>query len=330
MPGLRILMVALPYHHYTSSIAAEMRHMGHDVVLHDIQPRDTVTKALRKLSPRQWQVRINQHHQRILMSERGKRFDQVIFIQVHQMEPSTFSRFRESFPDSRFVLYNWDSISNHDYRPYIGGFNQVLTFDPDDARDLGVGYLPLFCLRDFQGLARRCQDRGQVYFVGNLGKLPRYEAFRAFKRYCAGEGVPLRSHLAVTPPVWLQLVRAGGNPKDVALGSIDRSSFIDMMETSVATFDFANHAQSGYTMRVIENLCAGKKIITANPRVKQESFYSPDRFFVFESLDFEGVADFVRTPLCYPEADFPDYHIQSFVGHLLEGQGHALPKRLAA
>ena len=78
-------------------------------------------------------------------------------------------------------------------------------------------------------------------------------------------------------------------------------------------------------MRVIENLCAGMKIITNNPRVRDEHFYSPDRFHVYEGLDFTGVREFLDSPLADPEADFPEYHVQTFVQHLLRGTGHALP-----
>lgn len=98
-----------------------------------------------------------------------------------------------------------------------------------------------------------------------------------------------------------------------------------MVESSVAVFDFANHAQSGYTMRIFENLCAGKKIVTSNTRIRHESFYSPDRIHVFEDLDFAGVKQFLEVPLAEPEADFPDFHVQSFAHRLIEARGHPLP-----
>ncbi|WP_404712369.1 hypothetical protein [Sphingomonas sp. MMS24-J13] len=321
----RILIVALPYHNYTSSIAAELRRAGHVVSLYEIQPRDRVTKALRRISHYAWQRRLTWHHKHILEAERGNRYDLVLFIQAHQMELSMLARFREAFAGARFALYNWDALKSLDYQAHIEHFDQVQTFDPDDARAMGLGYLPLFCLRDFQGLPRREQGRGQVYFVGNLAKLPRYNAFHAFKRYCDERSVPVRSHLAVTPPIFLQLLRRGEIPRDVAFGPIAHRDFIDMIETSVATFDFANHAQAGYTMRLIENLCAGKKIITSNPRVRKERFYSPDRFHVFDGLDFTGIDAFLQVPLAEPEADFPEYHIQTFVRHIVDGTSHPLP-----
>jgi hypothetical protein len=327
---MNILMIALPYHSYTMQIAEELRNAGHAVNLHDIQPRDILTKSLRNISPRLWQARMDQHHRAILEEERGRDYDLVLFIQVHQMRRDMLEAFRAEFGAAKFHLYNWDSIDNHDYRPYVDLFDSVLTFDPDDALREDIEYLPLFCLREFQGLRKVDQHEKAVYFVGNLVKISRYAAFRSFMDYCERNEVRLRSHLKSTPPVLIKLLRSGHWPRGVAYDSIDRGDFISMMERSLATFDFANHQQSGYTMRVIENLCAGKKIITNNARVLGEKFYSPDRFHVFQDLDFEGVKAFLDVPLSDPELDFPEYHIQAFARHLVEGKGHDLPRRVGA
>ena len=109
--------------------------------------------------------------------------------------------------------------------------------------------------------------------------------------------------------------------------SIDHARFIDMIETATTVFDFANHKQSGYTMRTMENLCAGKKIITGNPGIQAEPFYSPDRILVFDGLDFSSVKAFLDTPLQAPDADFPEFHLRSFVAQLVDAQ---VPARASA
>lgn len=322
---MNVLIVALPYHHYTDAIAQEFERAGHRVALHSVQPRDFATKALRNLSPARWQKRLTAHHERVLRAEAGKHYDLVLFIQVHQVERPMFERFRREFSGARFVLYNWDSIDNHDYRPYIPDFDAVFTFDPADAARENLHYLPLFCVRDFQALRKDREQARKIYLVGNLVNLARYDAIRTFADFCAGRGMEFDTHLAATPPILLSLLRSGRSIRGVKRGAIGHQAFIDMLETSAATFDFANHRQTGYTMRVIENLCAGKKIITNNPRVAGEPFFSPDRFFVYRGDDFAGVEEFLDTPLERPEENFPAYHIQAFVDHLIRGEGHELP-----
>lgn len=313
----KILLIGLPYHHYTAEIIAAMRAQGHEVVFHDIQPRDLLMKTLRVTARSTYQRRLDAHHLRILAVERGKRYDMVMFIQVHQMAQGTLAALKRDQPDAEFVLYNWDSISNHDYRPHLHAFDRAYTFDPQDARAQGIGYLPLFCIPAFQRLQKREQQRKVIYFVGNIVSVQRYRAIQAFKRFCQREGITFNSYLACTPYVMTWLLRGGHWPSDVSMQSIDHRRFIDMIETATAVFDFANHQQSGYTMRTMENLCAGKKIITGNPGIKNEPFYSDDRILVFDGLDFSGVKAFLDQPLNAPDADFPEFHLSSFVARLV-------------
>lgn len=321
---MKILLIALHYHDYTRSIAEELRAAGHEVRVHDIMPRDLLMKVLRLAAPRIWQWRLDRHHARILRAERGAGHDMVLFIQAHQVSKPNMAAFKAAFPTARFVLYNWDSIANHDYRPHLDAFDDVFTFDPDDARAYGLHYLPLFCVRAFQNLARRAQEPA-IYFVGNIVNPARYDMIAAFRDFCEAENLVFKAHMACTPPVRMKLLKGGREPRGLSPGALDPAAFVDMVETSVATFDFANHHQSGYTMRVFENLCAGKKIITDNARILNEPFYSPDRIHVFKDADFSGVKAFVHQPLADPNATFPEYRIQAFVNHLVEGRGHPLP-----
>ncbi len=316
----KILLIGLPYHGYTTAIVTEMRAQGNDVVFHDIQPRDLLMKTLRVAAPRWYRHRMDAHHQRIVAAERGKRYDVVLFIQVHQMALNTLSSLKRDHVGAEFVLYNWDSIHNHDYRPYLHAFDRAYTFDPQDARAQGIGYLPLFCIPSFQNLSKREQQRKAVYFVGNIVSVQRYQAIRAFKQYCLDEGILFQSHMACTPVVISLLLRAGHWPTGVTMRSIPHNRFIDMIETSVAVFDFANHQQSGYTMRTMENLCAGKKIITGNHHIVNEPFYSPDRILVFDGFDFSGVRAFLDTPLRDSDARYGLYHVASFARQLLKSR----------
>lgn len=318
----KILLIGLKYHNYTEEIISELRRQGHDVTYHDIQPRDLLMKALRVSAPLAYTSRINKHHDRILAAESGKHYDLVLFIQVHQMALNTLGAFRNEFKDAEFVLYNWDAITNHDYRPYMHLFDRIYTFDPQDALALGLRYLPLFCIRAFQDLQKRDSGQNSIYFVGNIVSVQRYEAIQAFKLYCQGQNIEFKSFLSCSPVVLWRLISSGHMPFDVSIRSINFSCFIDMIETSTAVFDFANHKQSGYTMRTMENLCAGKKIITGNAEIVNASFYSDERIHVFKGLDFSGVKEFIARPLISPDELFSEFHLSTFVSRLVESSHH--------
>ena len=324
-PGMkRILLIGLNYHRYTQEIVREMRAQGHQVSFHDIQPGQPVLKLLRKFAPRRYPARLGRYHQGILQAQRSHQFDIVLFIQVHQMALPTLQAMRQAFSSAQFVLYNWDAVSNHDYRAHLPLFDRAYTFDPDDAQRLGLQYLPLFCISAFQGLRRREASPYSVYHVGNLVNPRRHEAIHAFKQHCHREGIAFRYFLAGSTHALTLLLRRGRLPLDVSLRAMADARFIDLIETSAAVFDFANHDQAGYTMRVIENLCAGKKIITNNARIVHEPFYSSDRIHVFTGLDFAGVKAFLATPLRAPTQTFAEFHLSRFVQRLVDDRMPAL------
>lgn len=321
---MNILLIGLHYHHYTTAIADELRALGHAVRLHDLQPRDLAMKTLRVVSPSLWQARLDSHHRRILEAERDTPTDLVLFIQAHQMQRATLRGFRDSFPGARFALYNWDSIANHDYLDRAEFFDTIQTFDAGDAAKHGFIYLPLFASREFQNVPDRVDNARSLYFVGNIVNPNRYRALDRFRAFCAREGIDFRLYMACTPLVRSRLWRQRIRPRGLSHGAIAPDRFRALLETSNAVFDFANHAQTGYTMRIFENLCAGKKIVTNNRRIMTETFYSPDRILVVEGDDYSTVPGFLRTPLVQPDQSFAEYHIQAFARHLAAGTGHTV------
>lgn len=327
---MNILLIGLHYHDYTTAIAAELRELGHDVRLHDIQPRNLLMKTLRVAAPGIWQRLLDAHHRRILRSERGTPTDLVLFIQAHQISQGNLQDFRSAFPDARFALYNWDSIANHDFLDRARFFDTIQTFDAADAARHGFVYLPLFASREFQDVPNRVVDPRSVYFVGNIVNPARYRALDAFRAFCGRHDISLRLYMACTPLVRRWLRQQGIAAQGLSSGSIEPAEFRDMLETSNAVFDFANHAQSGYTMRIFENLCAGKKIITNNPRIAREEFYSPDRILVMEDGEHDAIPSFLDLPLADKSRQFPAYHIQAFAEHLASGTGHSNPEAAPA
>ena len=84
---------------------------------------------------------------------------------------------------------------------------------------------------------------------------------------------------------------------------------------SKAVLDVTNHKQSGLTMRVIENIHIGKKIVTTNDNIKAESFYSPKQVFILpvKKLDvFKGFLNSDDIP-----QDFSELAINSWVKKVL-------------
>jgi hypothetical protein len=314
----RVLFIGIDYYDYGRQIRDTLRALGHDCVYRPIEKVGFVSKTFKKLAPAAARRRLDAYHRRIIEASASETYDTIFFLQVHHMSRENMERLRALHPQARTVLYNWDSLTTHDYRPWLPYFDRAFTFDPVDAKALGIGLLPLFAIRPFFEIDRDRAKDFDLYFVGAIGTMHRFDALARLHAFCEAEGLRLKLHLKCSPVIRFQLLRTGRRLPGVTSRSLGFEEIVDLMERSQAVFDFANHRQSGYTMRFIENMCAGKKIVTENARVLEEDFYRPDRFLITDGSDFSRLKEFLRSPI-RSELDTERFSIENWARTVLEG-----------
>jgi hypothetical protein len=89
-----------------------------------------------------------------------------------------------------------------------------------------------------------------------------------------------------------KLTKKNGDPSTalVACFAFEEISFtkrsaaeiVDVVRSSRAVLDIQHFKQTGLTMRTLETLGAGKKLITTNPDVKEYDFYDRGRVMVID------------------------------------------------
>lgn len=313
----KVLFIGWDYQNYTHEIVAEFREQGFSVTYYPLHPYSLPTKIRRLVSP-QWATDVETKQQRVMVEkEKGNRYD-IVFCLLPFLKIENLAILKEQQREATFILYIWDAVSGYtrkgiDMQRYFGFFDKVYTFDMIDAMQYHINYLPLFCVKQYIDMVSSHDCNDNVYMVGNLADLCRYDAVKQFELYCIKHDIHFDFFLKSTISKNLKILRKGGSLRNLYLSSISNDKLSDMIRNSAAVFDFANHVQNGFTMRLMENLCAGKKIITNNKNVLEAPFYSPDRFFVYDNLDFDGVKEFLQIPLADPNQRFEEYHLSSFV-----------------
>lgn len=313
----KLLFVGLEYHGYTKEIINSLEKMGYNVTFHSIKPRKTYHKVIQTLNSKVFQRYLNGYHRQIIEKEKNNNYSVVLFLQVHFFSIRNLEALKKTHSNSRFILYNWDSIKTHDYRPFIKFFDKVFTFDPLDAVNNKINYLPLFGIQKFIDMAACQVNANQIYFIGNIVSIKRYEAIQKFKIYCRQNNLVFKYYLKCSPVVYVRLLLKNILPLDVKFKNISSANFLNLMNSSSAVFDFANHSQTGYTMRFIENLCAGKKIISNNNRILIDFKGDEDRILHFKDLNFSGVTEFLEKDVKKNRQRFEEYHIDSFTAKLI-------------
>lgn len=315
----RILFIGIDFHGYAAQISAALDRQGHEVDYFRIEDRGFAAKTAKKFLPGVYRRHLDSYHEQLIERTAGTAYDTVLFIQVHHMAHPAMERLRALHRDAHFVLYNWDSISTHDYRPWQKYFDRVATFDWADAERYGVDYLPLFAIPAFFEIDQQRPKDFDLYFVGAVGTMHRFDALARLHAFCDGHGLETHFHGTVSPVMRLKLIRERKWLPGLTGKAIGFDAVIGLLERSRGTFDFANHKQTGYTMRLIENMCANRKIVTENPRILEENFYREDRFLLVDGHDFSAVPDFLAQPIT-SELDTRAFSVDNWVRNLVEAK----------
>lgn len=297
--GRRILIVGRDYYFYTREIAAELTaEYGASVHFHPIEPSAFLYRILKKtgIGLNRW---LKRYHRQVIADARRDPPQIVLFLQVHQIG-ELVREYRQAFESARFILYYWDSLQTHDYRGYLQYFDMAFTFDRRDSKEVaGLRYLPLFYSERFRSL-RRAQSRVyDISFVGVAVTVSRYERLDELRNWARRSGVSFFDYVVVSPFLYAKLLLRGRLLRNVHFKSLSEEALFGIYGSSRSVLDLPNNPQSGYTMRTFEALGSHRKLITANPNIVNEDFYTPESVFVINVP-----REFPDRSFLYAQADF--------------------------
>ncbi|MEO6079198.1 MAG: hypothetical protein ABIQ86_05405 [Steroidobacteraceae bacterium] len=319
----RVLVVGRDYFFYTQEIISEMRRtFGAHITFVPITPPRLVWRILELLGSGiaiRW---LERYHHSFIRRFSKERFDVVLFIQVHQIG-HLVRIYREALSGARFVLYYWDSLRTHDYLPYVGYFDQVFSFDPQDVgKHPELRYLPLFYATRFRELRAPGRRSWDLAFVGVASSMRRYEQLAAFEDWARHSGLRFNKYLVVSPIFFLRMLLRGRRLRSVHFRWLAPEQVVDIYRSAVAIVDLPNNSQSGFTMRTFEALGAHRKLITTNEAILKEDFHTRESIYVIGGShgDFPDLSFLESEPVFSPALE--GYCIRKWVSALM---GWALP-----
>ena len=248
---------------------------------------------------------------------------------------ATFYKLQKQFPEKSLVLIEKENdLARHQtgnnsgvihsglyYKPgsmkaknCVNGRHELVAF----AKEHNVAFLPLFYVNEYEGLSNK-EVKYDLAFIGtahserfesvsNIVKhfdnkflffyCPSYMVF-LFKKYIKGELQGL--HLS-----------------DVSFSSMSRDKVLNLIEKTNTIIDISHPSQIGLTMRTIEMLGAGKKIVTTNSQILSYDFYHPSNIlYVDDKTSSEEINSFVNTPYSPIESELRrKYSINSWIERL--------------
>ena len=321
LEGKRVLFIGYEYYTYAAQIRKALEEAGAAVQYHSVMKYGLRYSLIRNLSKKRFLEYCRGYGERILRAVHGYTFDYVFVIQGFQLLSEFYARLREMNSHAIFLNYHWDSVRETvygntllDLLPY---FDRVYSFDRRDCDENRVLlYLPLFYAKEYERLRGESQSTNpdiDLLFIGTLSHYRRYQYVKQIERICSDNGIRFFYYLYISRRAYVRTLMRGNFLGDVRLAPLTVEEIIDLYRRANVILDLPNHFQSGLTMRAMEALGAGKKLITTNMAIKKEPFYDTKNVFVIDPADFSFDFEFISRPPTFWNNALEEYAISAWV-----------------
>lgn len=227
-------------------------------------------------------------------------FDILLCIALTPFKKYFIDYLRKKNPQIKTFLFLWDTVSavQAGFQDYFEKFDYIYSFDRDDCQEYGFEYYPDFYMEPEH---KPVGNQYDLCFIGTM--YPRSDTIKRahllyhVSQFC--ESHHLKSFL------YLRYYNAGDRKsafeqrvfnlvyrdylKTVAqyapYGFMQEKkmplSQVNEVQSSARVLLDINHTnRQGMTINCITALATGKKLITTNARIKEESFYNPNNIYI--------------------------------------------------
>ena len=231
-------------------------------------------------------------------------------------------------------VFTWNPVIDHNQNHRLRrlhirllkglGF-RVFTFDPADARRYDLALVNQVYRRVNEYIKPSAPEY-DVYFLGkNKGRLA---ALRNLAQELSQQGI--RPHFQMVGDEGVEYPEWTG--VEIIRKEVSYLANIDTINRSRCLLELTQANQTGLTIRCMEAIFFGKKLITNNPLVKKMPFYHPSAFFVLGQDDLSGINAFLQAEMpVFADAELDRYEFSNWVRQFEEARsGSRKPLDVAA
>ncbi|MHA3787232.1 CgeB family protein [Flavobacterium hauense] len=285
----RIILIAPVYFNYHTLIIKSLEAKGHTVDF--LEDKNSGLSYILSTKSKFLLKRYKEKYEKEVLAclDKGN-YDCMIVIGGKTPDSDFWKRINQTYKFKK-ILYQWDSVRNFDYRSMIPSFDSVMTFDSQDALQLNIPYLPLFYKQ---------KDKSEVaedidfLFIG-IWHSDRIEILDKIAEYANANN--LKYYFKVYYP-WYSYLYLVHIKKTISPSPFLTSKPVPLEETikyyqrAKCIIDINHPWQSGLTMRTIETIGKGKKLITTNSYITSETFYNPKMIQVIDRKEVKLDSNF--------------------------------------
>lgn len=302
--AMRILFICPKFNGYENLLIEEMWSLDFHVTFFPDKPPGFFYRLLSFFPSRIKDLLIKRYLHTIIKCAENEDFDCVFVVKGTVLDPSFMVSLKNLLPNSKFLMYQWDSsLAHNSYLSISKFFDEVFTFDRLDVLNNNFKYLPLFYSKHYASLKQTQVPDYDLVFVGEYyPDSDRLAIVKKIEKVAKREGLKFKFSLradlfALIKFILYQQLSISDIPY-ISIGRMSQESVVNIYSNSFAVLDIEHHQQNGLTMRTMEVLGAGLKLVTTNKNIYQEDFFNKERIMIIDREKPTLVKSFFqRTPL---------------------------------
>ncbi|MGB5920493.1 hypothetical protein [Arcobacter sp.] len=318
----KILLIAPKFHHYHLSIKEGIEQLGANVIfMYDVVNNKFFNNIRHRTKYPINRVFDNFYH-KYMLSQIDDSFDIIFLIRGELIDKVFLEKVRKKALNAKFVMYQWDSLAHHKYKDIIPYFDKVYSFDKKDAKTLNIKYLPLFYTQEYKIVRNSSQDKiYDIVFFGthHSGRL---DIIKKIESLSKKNNLKFKHHLYTNAFYKFKLRLFSSFPKEdlkyLKTKTLTLKDIVKIYEQSKAVLDIEMSNQTGLTIRTIEALGAGKKLLTTNKEIINSEIYDSNYVQIIDRDDIKIDSDFFKDNAIDNTEKLKKYSLENWLIQILK------------
>ena len=284
---MNALIIGKPFFNYHEEIVKEFKFKGYCTEFISDSPNNhlVIRKIFGKTTEKHY---IRFYQNRMLSKCLKKKYDIILVLVGRYLSKKFLFKLKDNNRDSRLILYLWDDIARvENFEEVRDCYDTIYSFDIEDCRNNDkFVFLPLFFSRNYH-----LSDRVKKYTVyGSFSEhSDRKRIVENVYRQCSQKG--FNCHFVFFPgrykyfKDWFfnkKLAKKTRGNISFCFSPLSNEKNTENVLFSKALLDIQYPSQNGLTMRTVESIGAGVKIITTNQNIEKYDFYCSQNVLIID------------------------------------------------
>lgn len=298
-----ILYLSVRTFNLEEQIKSKLEEFGAKVYFYDERLKDNnLTKAIIRVKKDLYSRKIKNYYEKILIETKNTKFDFLLVVRGEVIPQFFLEEFKKNHPDCTFIFYNWDSFKNtNNTTTMLHLYDRKFTFDPEDAKNYGINFRPLYYIDEYANLNQGKQRNYDLLFLGTAHS-DRYVISSKIKDFIEKNGKKAFCYYFMHSK-WVYYYKKRFDKtfehfelSKLSFKSLNLKEMISLYEESNVILDINHPNQKGLTMRTFESIGAQRKLITTNKEILKFGFYNPNNILYIDRENLELDLSFFDKP----------------------------------